>query len=850
MTADNGARTAPGRRPEDAAEPSPLALEMSGVVKRYPGVVALKNVSFRVRPGEVHAIVGENGAGKSTLMAIACGAESADEGTIAVGGTPLKGGSPREALALGLSIVYQHASVTADLTVEENLLIGVSTARRPSLRGRGEWVREQLRATACDVHPRTRVDGLSPAERQLVEISKAAASRATVLVLDEPTESLTAQETETLFAYIRSATAQGTAVVYISHRLADVKRISDRLTVLRDGRTRGTFEAADISEHEILQLVVGRDIGSAFPPKADDIDTGSPVLEIDGLSSGRAENISLTAFRGEIVGLAGIDGNGQQDVVRALAGLQSARGAVRLRGKALDLSSPLRAARSGIAHLPADRHADGLFLSLSLRENLTPLVLPSMSRLGVLRGGSERAYAAEQLRAVGAKASSTEQAAATLSGGNQQKILLGRALSMGGDVLLAAEPTRGVDVGARLEIYRTMRELVAQGKTVVVMSSDALELQGLCDRVVVFSRGRAVRTLTGDEVTEEAITGTALRATVEGTAAATRARGRGARARFLGGDYLPGVLLALLCVAFSGYVYQHNALFLSSRSVSASLLLLNPLIIGALAQLIAITVGGIDLSVGSVMSVSATALSYYAHTGQSWGSFSAGVAVCLLLGAAVGLVNAGLIVYARFAPVLATLITFILGQGVAYLIRSTPAGNVDGRISAHLSWLQGPVPLVTIVCVVVVVLGELVLRRTVGGMKLRAVGSDPVRAHRLGINVRGTLVGAYVASGVLAAVAGVFLYAVVGIGDATIGQNYLLLSISAVVLGGASIYGGRASLVGTVLGALLLELFVASIPFLGVQPAWQQILPGLMIVAGAGLYTKVRGTGADAGEWS
>jgi len=877
VTVDNG--TPHGARNEErmftAAVPSPatetFALNMNGVVKRYPGVTALKGVSFSVRPGEVHAIVGENGAGKSTLMAIASGAETADAGTVEIGGQRLRGGSPREALRLGLAIVYQHSSLTPDLTIEENLVVGVAPGKRPPVLRRGQWVREQLAAAGSELHPHTRVDSLTPAERQLTEISKAVASEAKVLVLDEPTESLTAHETQSLFDYIRQTTARGTAVVYISHRLADVKTIADRITVLRDGQTRGTSNADEISEQEILQLVVGRAVDSAFPPKAPQL-SEEVVLRVEDFSSGRARGVTLTAHQGEILGLAGIDGNGQQDVIRGLAGLQPSRGAVRLRGAALDVSSPIRAARSGISHLPADRHADGLFLSMSLRENLSALVLPGMSKLGVMKPKAERTYAKSQAGQVGAKISSIEQPASTLSGGNQQKILLGRVLSVGADVLLAAEPTRGVDVGSRLEIYQTMRKLVAEGKTVIVMSSDAMELEGLCDRVIVFSRGRSVRTLVGGEVTEEAITGTALGATMDEAVdltsragskqthgpkprsaidAATRTRGpapgQGAASRFLGGDYLPPLLLAALCVGFSLYTYGHDPLFLGQRSVSASLLLLNPLLLAGLAQLLAIAVGGIDLSVGSVMSMTVTTMSYYAHTGQSWQSFDTGIVVSLALAAAVGLVNAALIIYARFAPVLATLITYIAVQGLSYIIRSTPQGNINSVISADLSRSFGWVPLFTIVCVVLVVLAELALRWTVTGIKLRAVGSDAVRALRLGVSVNRVVAGTYVLSALISALAGVLLYSVVGIGDATAGQNYLLLSISAVVLGGASIYGGRASFVGTLFGALLLELVVASIPFLNIQPAWQSILPGLMIVVGAGIYTKARGRHAHGG---
>lgn len=844
-----------GRRPEmtlldsEGRVDATVALEFTGIVKRFPGVVALKGVTMSVRSGEVHAIVGENGAGKSTLMAILAGAERANEGRIVVAGKALEGGSPQESLERGIAVVYQHASIAPDLTVEENLILGVPRTLRPSRRDASRWANEKLSVTGASVHPKDRVAALSPTERQLIEIAKAAAAEARILVLDEPTESLTAQETERLFDHIRSVTASGTTVIYISHRLGDIKAISDRLTVLRDGQTRGTFETAGISEHQILELIVGGDINHAFPPKATTDQIGDVVLSVEEFCSGRARDVSFTVRSGEIMGLAGIDGNGQQDLVRGLAGLRSSSGRVSRRGVGIDVSTPAKSMASGIAHLPEDRHDGGLFMALSVRENLTALSLSALARGGIVSHQRETEAARRAVRAFGVKTASTEHGVATLSGGNQQKVLFARARSLEADLLIAAEPTRGVDVGARLEIYQEMRRLTADGKAIVVLSSDAMELEGLCDRVEVFSRGRIVRSLKGTDVTEAQITGAALNAsgaaTVGSTAGTRQDSRRSGWTRFRGGDYFPATLVALLCVAFATVAGSHSPLFLGERNVSGMLLLLCPLVLASFAQLVVVMSGGFDLSVGSVMSMTAVILSYYAQDGQGPGSLLSGLTFCLLAALSVGLANGLMIVGLRFSPVLATLVTFILVQGVALLVRSTPDGLISMDLSTSLTRAVGPVPVVMLACLAVAVVAEVMLRWTVPGIAIRAVGSDPGRARRLGTSVGRATMAAYLVSALLASLAGMLLYLVIGVGDATAGTSYLLMCISAVVLSGASIYGGSGSFLGTFLGALLIIVVVSSASFLRLGTAWQQLLPGLMIVVGAALYSRARPDVAD-----
>ena len=446
------------------------ALRLTDVVKTYPGVTALKGVSLEVLPGEVHALVGENGAGKSTLIAVAAGSTIPDSGEVEIGGHVMTAPSPLAAQALGLAVVYQHPSVLEDLTVTENLVLSMPVGRRPRMSDAADWARERLAVVGARIEPAVRVGELSVAEHQLLEIARALALDAQVVILDEPTESLTAAESERLFERITDIRAAGAAVVYISHRLPEVKRIADRLTVLRDGEGRGTFGAGDVSEADILRLIVGRSIDRVFPPRADPtvLAAATPLLTVQGLTGGRFHDVDLAVRPGEIVGLAGVEGNGQHELLRALGGMSRVTGGeVRVGGDLVALGDPRGALAAGIVHLPGDRHREGLFLSLNVRENLSLQSLADVSSRFLLRRDREAASASAEVERMSIRTPSVEAPVSSLSGGNQQKVLLGRSMLARPIVLLADEPTRGVDVGARVEIYRILREAAADGRAVV-----------------------------------------------------------------------------------------------------------------------------------------------------------------------------------------------------------------------------------------------------------------------------------------------------------------------------------------------------------------------------------------------
>ena len=825
-----------------------VLLELRDIWKRYPGVVALKGVSFSARAGEVHALLGENGAGKSTLMGVASGAVVPDEGSIALGGEPIEHLTPALAREHGLAIVHQDPALIPDLTVAENLAFVMP--RDLAAREREAWMREQLDRIGCSVPVAARMDELTVAQRQLVELAKGLSLRPRVLILDEPTAPLGADMVERVFEQVRRAAAEGAAIVYISHRLPEVREIADRVTVMRDGAVRGSAELSEISDEELLRLIVGRSIDAVFPPKRDAGAVDSdPALELRGFSGQNFHDVDLAVAPGEIVGLAGIAGNGQSDVLRALAGLERFTGEVRLGGRPLTCSSPRAAAAAGVAYLPADRHEEGLVMRLSVRENAVLSSLSKFGDLGVMRRGEELRAVAQQRRELNIRAASPETIVSTLSGGNQQKVVLARALLSEPELVLADEPTQGVDAGARAEIYRILREVAARGVPVLVVSSDSLELEGLCDRVVVFSRGQTVATLEGEQVTEEAMARAMVTATAhrKDAGASARAGERMARLRsFAKGDYAPSVILALVIFLLVMYTAGQNDRFLTAFNLSSLMILLAALAFISFGQLIVIMTAGIDLSVGPLAGLIVVISSFFLIDGKGPGALVLGLAIMLATALAVGLLNGALVRFGRFTPVAATLAVYIALQGVSLLLRPFQDGYIRAEVIDAIKTRVVGIPVAFLVAVALAIALEWCLRRTTWGRGLRAAGSREPAAHRLGVRVDRTIVGAYVACSALTFLGGVMLMAQIGVGDPTQGVGYTLSSITAVVLGGASLFGGRGSFIGALLGAALIQTIMNATTFLGLQQAWQQWFLGALTLIAAAIYTQARRAGQRA----
>jgi ABC-type sugar transport system ATPase subunit len=497
---------APAPPSERAKGPTPVALlALRGIRKAYPGVVALDGVAFDLRAGEVHGLVGENGAGKSTLLKIIGAVEQPDEGTIELDGQPIHLASPHEAQAVGIRVIHQEFNLFPALSVAENIALDHLPNRRGWVDQRA--IRAQASATldrlGVELPLESRIDRLGVADQQLTEIARALSAQARVLVMDEPTAALTEHEIEALFRIVRGLRHQGVGVIFVSHRLEEVLSLSDRVTVMRDGRIVG--EGAHPTRDQIIRLMVGRDVSELYPDS--DAKVGSPVLEVEGLSvAGRFEDVTFTVGRGEVVGLAGVVGAGRTSIGLALFGLlRPTAGRVRLAGRNAMPHTAREAINLGIGYVPEDRKALGLVLKLSVRHNETHPILPRLSRLGWIDQRRERATVEDRIAELEVKAPSIDAAVLHLSGGNQQKVLLGKWLEIKPSLLILDEPTRGVDVGAKAEIYQLIANLATSGVAILLISSDLPELLGLSDRVVVLREGRQLMILDRAEATQQRV---------------------------------------------------------------------------------------------------------------------------------------------------------------------------------------------------------------------------------------------------------------------------------------------------------------------------------------------------------
>ena len=486
---------------------SPVVLSLRGISKAFGAVQALRDVEIECRAGETHALVGENGSGKSTLLGIASGFLAPDAGTVEIGGRNRKRGSPAEARRLGLGIAYQTYSHLLDFSVAENLYLAVPAAERPTYGRMGRWAASTLEEFGLDVPVNAGVGSLSLAKRQLLEVVKSLLAKPKVLLLDEPTTALGPQEVDQLMALVLERSRAEVGIVYVSHRLPEVLGIADRISVLRDGVKQGTFEAAGMTEEALVAHMIGRPLQLAFPDRSAEERVPEVLLDISGLRGDRFGPVDLKVEKGEILGLAGAEGNGQVQFLRTLAGVErSAAGRASCDGVELNPRSPLGALRAGVVLLSGDRIGESLFPVLSVRTNTTIQVLRSLGRLGFLRRRRERRTVDEMARRLQIRMASVEQPVQSLSGGNQQKVSLTRPFLRGNvKVILADEPTQGVDVAARFDIYEALRAKAHEGVALIVKSSDPLELAGLCDRVVVMSRGTIVDEIKGDELGERRI---------------------------------------------------------------------------------------------------------------------------------------------------------------------------------------------------------------------------------------------------------------------------------------------------------------------------------------------------------
>jgi len=840
-----------------------MLIEAARLSMSFPGVRALDGVDFSLQAGEVHALVGENGAGKSTLIRILTGEISDYDGQLMVDGRVARFASPRDALADGIAAIPQELLLVNSLTAADNVCLGHEPRSRWGLVDRRAIV-ERARAAlgsldGADVSPRL-VAALDAGRRQLVAIARALSLHARVLVMDEPTASLGQVDVTRLERLIRQLADEGVAIVYVSHRLDEVLRLADRVTVLRDGRRVAALAAGQVTGPELIRLMVGRDIEQTTRASAPT--AGEELLAVERLSvrdherpgGYRLRNVSLTVRRGEIVGLAGLIGAGRSDLLLALVGAldRPVEGRIQVGRRGYTPRDPAIARRAGLVLLPEERALQGILPHQPVLSNITVGSLERVSYWGWIDRDRETAAGTDLMARTGVRAASPGVAIATLSGGNQQKALLARCLFASPSVLLLDEPTRGIDLAAKAEIYRLIRELAERGFGIVVCSSELPEILTLCHRIVVFRQGESVATLNRDDATEERILAaaspsSAVTESVPAPPTPTKpgSPSRPIIARLWRHASLAGlVAVAILAVVFSP-VRAGRVVFLDIGNLTDILRQVAEKGILAAGMTPVIISGGIDLSVGAILALAATQSALLlVHGGH--GVFL----TCLVVlgtGALVGLLNGGITAKWRIQPFIVTLATMSAARGVARYISggaAVPLAFGPGAAPEAFRALAGSivpyVPVPAVVFLGAIGATHVLLSRTRSGRYIYAIGDSEPAARLSGVRVAGQKTAVYVICAVFAAAAGLIHCAQLEQGNPNDGVAYELDAIAAVVIGGTSLSGGVGTAGGTLVGTLIIGIINNSMGLNNIDANLQLILKGVVILGAVWLQSRRR----------
>ena len=822
------------------------------VTKTFPGVTALDKVNFECVKGEVHALVGENGAGKSTFMRILAGGYSPDEGELIFKDKPITTFTPQNAQRLGIGIIYQELSLLPFLSVAENIFLGreprghFGLVDDPKMERQAKQILKQLDER---IDPRSMVYSLSPAQRQLVEVGKALSFNPDLLIMDEPSSSLAAHELHQLFSVINSLKSQGVTIIYISHRLEEIFEIADRVTILKDGKKVDTYPVKDIDREKIIRLMVGREI--EIKPPAIPTKTGEVVLEIHDLCrSKELYNINLTLHKGEILGVAGLMGAGRTELARAIFGVDPPNsGKILLNHHPIRITTPLKAIHQGIALVPEDRKADGLVLIHTLKENIALPSLEARQRFGFIDGKRESQEVKKSIDELSIHAASIDQQIAYLSGGNQQKAVLAKWLNCGPDVIICDEPTRGIDVGAKAEIYNLLRSLALAGKSILMISSELTEILQLSNRIIVLSSGRVAGELAASDATEEKILELAYRNvdlqatqtpkstsslqsdpfhTIKNAFSKTAIQIRGI-------DWSNATVYALLAIIIIVGLFGSKIFFTIPNLTNLLRQAFIPFSL-AIGQTLVILSGGIDLSMGSIVTVT-NVLAAGLMAGQN-GRVLPVALFCLSIGILFGAVNAFSVIKLHVPPIIATLGTMTIGEGAALLYTRVPIGYIPRMLSYFANGNLGRVPFSAFVLVIVLVLAFVLLYKVPFGRHLYAVGGDEETSRLSGIAINRTRILAYLISGLLAAATGLYLVSRMGSGDPSVGGNLAMDAITAVLLGGTILGGGRGGLAGTTAGVLVLVVLSNVFNQMGIGSWYQEIAEGLIIIITVLIYPQ------------
>ncbi len=817
---------APSRSP-------PNALQCQGIRKVFPGVVALEGVDLDIRAGEIHAFVGQNGAGKSTLVKVLTGVYPATSGEILVDGRPARIGGPADAEAAGIVIVHQDQQLVGQFDITRNVFLGREIVRAGLLDlGRMRAETEALLKRVGATFPATTLGrDLSVAQRELVSIAAALLREPRILILDEPTASLSNAEAEMIFAIVRRLRQTGVTIIYISHYLDEVFDLVDRITVLRDGRLVATVPVAETSRQQIIDQMVGRSLSQLYPKES--VGLGEPVLAIEGLSQALAvKDVSLSIRSGEIFGIAGLVGAGRTELAMTLVGaLPRSGGTVTLAGRPSAPRSPRAAKREGFALIPEDRRHEGLVTDLSVRENLS---LPGMSRFarwGLLNLRAERAAAMDLVQRLGIAPPDIRRLARNLSGGNQQKVVIGRWLLGGARIFIFDEPTTGVDVGSKVEIYKQMTELARDGAAVLFISSDFEELVGMCDRIAVMRKGVVTSTHAAEEVDvarlmDLATGGDAVAEPSEGreapVLAATAPNGLPTGSAF--GSFLTrwgtiagmGLAFAAIGALAPDFLSSTNLLDIVKQGS-----LLAFVALGLTAVLVA---GGFDMSAGAVNQLASNLAAGTVAAGF-------GTAAALAVGAGAGLVtglcNAGLVLLFRMPPFVATLGSMFVAMGLALLYNHGQALTLYDQPAFFFvgQGYIGRVPFIAVLLGLLVLALHVLFKHTRAGLRMYAVGENLAAAELRGISRRTAVVTSFMVGGLVLGLSGVVLASYsYGASALATGLDFLISALAAAFLGTSLSRTGELDMVGTTVAALFLASLSNGLVLMGVS---NLALPGI-----------------------
>jgi rhamnose transport system ATP-binding protein len=828
-------------------------LGLRGATKTFGGTVALQNVSLDLRTGEVLALLGENGAGKSTCVKLLTGLYQPDEGEIILDGTAVQLTSPLDAFRRGISVVHQHPGLFGDLTVAENIFLGhmpVEKTGRLDHKTMERRAEELLEVVGLDCDPGFPLNRLRSSEQQLVEIARALSADARVLILDEPTAALSQREVERLFSVIEQLRSRQVAMMFVSHRMDEIYRLSDRVTVLRDGHHVATEPANTMSRDRAVQLMVGRSLSGMYPSR--DAKPGEIVLEVSALGLGDVfTDVSFTVRAGEIVGLGGLVGSGRTEIAHVIFGIdQPTEGVIRLGGRPVSFHGPDEAMAEGIAYLSEDRLGQSLVMDQAILSNATLPTIDRATVVGFISATKELNLVRPDLDRMKLRFRSYDQPVKTLSGGNQQKVVLAKWLASRPRLLILDEPTQGVDVQTKAEVHSLIADLARSGMAIILISSELPELLGMSDRVLVLREGRIRDEMEHAAATPERVLKAATDAVTKGdphhrtdeslAVAAGSVQREPVKLRrsnplisairqfLLRREF--GLIAAMAAVIIP--VTAINPRMLSGPNLTALSMDAALLLVVAVAQMLVVLTRNIDLSVASIIGLSAygAASTLRAHPDLN---VYLGLGIASGIGLLCGLVNGLVVTIGRVPAIVVTLGTLSVFRGVDSLWTGGKQISADQVPQAWLDLTGGRlagVPALVFIAATVLLLTGFVLRSLPIGRELYAIGSNPDGAELIGIPVKRRVLGAFAVAGLLAGLDGGLWASRYATIDARVATGFELTVIAAVVVGGVAIRGGAGTVLGVALGALTLLVIRNGLVLIRVDPLWLEGVYGLVIL--------------------